>query len=71
MFNSKRIVKDVSAPLGNVSNSTGSAAANQAKLDVAKRLASKINMQRNLGAGTQVSSFIFQTNEVCNVFCVM
>ena len=51
MFNSKRVVKDITAPLGNAANS---AAANQAKLDVAKKLASKINMQKNL-AGNQVS----------------
>lgn len=50
MFNSKRTVKDISTPLGNVAGG----AANQAKLDVAKKLASRINMQRNLGTGTQV-----------------
>ena len=57
MFNSKRIVKDVAAPLGNFAG--GGAAANQAKLDVAKKLASKINMQRNLGTGSQVKNLSF------------
>lgn len=56
MFNSKKIVKDVSRPLigkqGAGSNQqAGSAnqqASNQAKLDIAKKLASKINLQKNL-----------------------
>jgi len=56
MFNSKKIVKDVAAPLGNVQGAGGSGganaagAANMAKLETAKRLASKINLQKNLGA---------------------
>ena len=62
MFNSKKTVKDVSRPLmgkSNGSNSTtittttgNGAPANQKKLDMAKMLASRINLQRNLG--TQV-----------------
>uniref|UniRef100_H2YF65 Probable ATP-dependent RNA helicase DDX46 n=1 Tax=Ciona savignyi TaxID=51511 RepID=H2YF65_CIOSA len=49
MFNSKKIVKDV---LGSSTTVVGEVA-NRAKLDVAKKLASKINMQRNLGTGAQ------------------
>uniref|UniRef100_A0A671Y2L5 Probable ATP-dependent RNA helicase DDX46 n=1 Tax=Sparus aurata TaxID=8175 RepID=A0A671Y2L5_SPAAU len=45
MFNSKKRVKDLSAP--------GSAAGNIQKLEMAKRLALKINAQKNLGAEAQ------------------
>uniref|UniRef100_F6TZX4 Probable ATP-dependent RNA helicase DDX46 n=2 Tax=Ciona intestinalis TaxID=7719 RepID=F6TZX4_CIOIN len=54
MFNSKKIVKDVLGSISNATTAPGAGVnANKAKLDVAKRLASKINMQRNLGAGAQ------------------
>ncbi|XP_076799595.1 putative ATP-dependent RNA helicase DDX46 isoform X1 [Clavelina lepadiformis] len=61
MFNSKKSVKDVTGPLANIATSSSgsgapaasAAGANKAKLDVAKRLASKINLQKNLGAGAQ------------------
>uniref|UniRef100_A0A7N6AY38 Probable ATP-dependent RNA helicase DDX46 n=1 Tax=Anabas testudineus TaxID=64144 RepID=A0A7N6AY38_ANATE len=45
MFNSKKRVKDLSAP--------GAAAGNIQKLEMAKRLALKINAQKNLGAEAQ------------------
>nr|CAB3237083.1 probable ATP-dependent RNA helicase DDX46 [Phallusia mammillata] len=49
MFNSKKTVKDVATPLGNTSSSGGGAAANVAKLEAAKRLASKISLVKNIG----------------------
>uniref|UniRef100_A0A8C7XBC4 Probable ATP-dependent RNA helicase DDX46 n=1 Tax=Oryzias sinensis TaxID=183150 RepID=A0A8C7XBC4_9TELE len=45
MFNSKKRVKDLSAP--------GGAAGNNQKLEMAKKLALKINAQKNLGAEAQ------------------
>lgn len=70
MFNSKKRVKDLSAP-GATSGSGGSVTAgaatpggaagialtsggNNQKLEMAKRLALKINAQKNLGAEAQV-----------------
>lgn len=70
MFNSKKRVKDLSAP-GSASASSGSgsssagvqgglpglgppSAGNIQKLEMAKRLALKINAQKNLGAEAQV-----------------
>lgn len=70
MFNSKKRVKDLSAP-GSSSGSSGAAtttatvagglpgfgptsAGNIQKLEMAKRLALKINAQKNLGAEAQV-----------------
>lgn len=54
MLAPKRIVKEIKAPLGALNPaSTGSPSGNQAatdKLELAKRLASRINMAKNLGA---------------------
>lgn len=59
MFNSKRTVKDVATPLGNAPGATGGsgggAAANLAKLEAAKRLASKISLVKNIGAQVGVT----------------
>lgn len=72
MFNSKKRVKDLSAPGGSGSSAAASNAAaaaasvgsltglampsagNIQKLEIAKKLALKINAQKNLGAEAQV-----------------
>lgn len=83
MFNSKKRVKDLSAPgaasgpAGSVTSAGGAtggppgvgptSAGNIQKLEMAKRLALKINAQKNLGAEAQVlqslscSHFLFST----------
>uniref|UniRef100_A0AAZ3SEN5 RNA helicase n=1 Tax=Oncorhynchus tshawytscha TaxID=74940 RepID=A0AAZ3SEN5_ONCTS len=61
MFNSKKRVKDLSAPGGG----PPSAAAVAAKLEMAKRLALRINAQKNLGAEAQVGDVMQQaTNAI-------
>ena len=49
MFASRKRVTDVTKPIANM-QTTDTKATNQQKLEMAKRLASLINMQRNLGA---------------------
>ncbi|XP_005995961.1 probable ATP-dependent RNA helicase DDX46 [Latimeria chalumnae] len=51
MFNSKKRVKDMAAPGG--SNAPAPTAGNAEKLEIAKKLALKINAQKNLGAEAQ------------------
>uniref|UniRef100_A0A8D0GZ15 Probable ATP-dependent RNA helicase DDX46 n=1 Tax=Sphenodon punctatus TaxID=8508 RepID=A0A8D0GZ15_SPHPU len=53
MFNSKKRVKDMAAP-GGTSNVPAPTAGNAEKLEIAKRLALRINAQKNLGAEAQV-----------------
>lgn len=53
MFNSKKRVKDMAAP-GGTSNVPAPTAGNAEKLEIAKRLALRINAQKNLGAESQV-----------------
>lgn len=52
MFNSKKRVKDMAAP--GTSNAPTPSAGNAEKLEIAKRLALRINAQKNLGAEAQV-----------------
>ncbi|XP_009867025.1 PREDICTED: probable ATP-dependent RNA helicase DDX46, partial [Apaloderma vittatum] len=52
MFNSKKRVKDMGAP--GTSNAPTPSAGNAEKLEIAKRLALRINAQKNLGAEAQV-----------------
>uniref|UniRef100_A0A7N8YHD4 Probable ATP-dependent RNA helicase DDX46 n=1 Tax=Mastacembelus armatus TaxID=205130 RepID=A0A7N8YHD4_9TELE len=52
MFNSKKRVKDLSAP-GAAAGPAGTVTTTAAKLEMAKRLALKINAQKNLGAEAQ------------------
>ncbi|XP_030430005.1 probable ATP-dependent RNA helicase DDX46 isoform X2 [Gopherus evgoodei] len=52
MFNSKKRVKDMAAP--GTSNVPTPTAGNAEKLEIAKRLALRINAQKNLGAEAQV-----------------
>ncbi|KAM6408530.1 putative ATP-dependent RNA helicase DDX46 [Rhynochetos jubatus] len=52
MFNSKKRVKDMAAP--GSSNAPTPSAGNAEKLEIAKRLALRINAQKNLGAEAQV-----------------
>ncbi|KYO20296.1 probable ATP-dependent RNA helicase DDX46 [Alligator mississippiensis] len=52
MFNSKKRVKDMAAP--GTSNAPTPTAGNAEKLEIAKRLALRINAQKNLGAEAQV-----------------
>ncbi|XP_066053629.1 probable ATP-dependent RNA helicase DDX46 [Chamaea fasciata] len=52
MFNSKKRVKDMAAP--GTSNAPAPSAGNAEKLEIAKRLALRINAQKNLGAEAQV-----------------
>uniref|UniRef100_A0A8C8LNS4 Probable ATP-dependent RNA helicase DDX46 n=1 Tax=Oncorhynchus tshawytscha TaxID=74940 RepID=A0A8C8LNS4_ONCTS len=55
MFNSKKRVKDLSAPGGGPPTNLGApSAGNIQKLEMAKRLALRINAQKNLGAEAQV-----------------
>ncbi len=51
MFASRKRVTDVAKPM--VNQTVVPSASNQQKLELAKRLASKINMQKNLGAEAQ------------------
>ncbi|XP_074647908.1 putative ATP-dependent RNA helicase DDX46 isoform X2 [Tubulanus polymorphus] len=51
MFASRKRVTDVAKPM--INQQSQPTATNQQKLELAKRLASKINMQRNLGAEAQ------------------
>ena len=51
MFASRKRVTDVAKPM--VNQTVAPSASNQQKLELAKRLASKINMQKNLGAEAQ------------------
>lgn len=53
MFNSKKRVKDMAAS-GGTSNVPAPTAGNAEKLEIAKRLALRINAQKNLGAEAQV-----------------
>ncbi|XP_014284233.1 probable ATP-dependent RNA helicase DDX46 [Halyomorpha halys] len=50
MLAPKRTVKEIRAPLGSVPNATGTGVAATDKLELARRLASRINMAKNLGA---------------------
>lgn len=52
MFNSKKRVKDMGTP--GTSNAPTPSAGNAEKLEIAKRLALRINAQKNLGAEAQV-----------------
>uniref|UniRef100_A0A8C9VZ83 Probable ATP-dependent RNA helicase DDX46 n=1 Tax=Scleropages formosus TaxID=113540 RepID=A0A8C9VZ83_SCLFO len=59
MFNSKKRVKDLSAPGGG-----GAGGGSAAKLELAKKLAIKINAQKNLGAEAQVDVMQQATNAI-------
>uniref|UniRef100_A0A7N9AKE1 Probable ATP-dependent RNA helicase DDX46 n=1 Tax=Mastacembelus armatus TaxID=205130 RepID=A0A7N9AKE1_9TELE len=59
MFNSKKRVKDLSAP-GAAAGLGPTSAGNIQKLEMAKRLALKINAQKNLGAEAQVCPDVMQ-----------
>ncbi|XP_051870678.1 probable ATP-dependent RNA helicase DDX46 isoform X2 [Pristis pectinata] len=58
MFNSKKRVKDMAMP--GASNTPVPSAGNAEKLEIAKRLALKINAQKNLGAEAQVIDDVMQ-----------
>ncbi|KAB0392315.1 hypothetical protein E2I00_008730, partial [Balaenoptera physalus] len=58
MFNSKKRVKDMAAP--GTSSVPAPTAGNAEKLEIAKRLALRINAQKNLGIESQVLSNLFQ-----------
>ncbi|KFP75935.1 putative ATP-dependent RNA helicase DDX46, partial [Apaloderma vittatum] len=63
MFNSKKRVKDMGAP--GTSNAPTPSAGNAEKLEIAKRLALRINAQKNLGAEAQVLDVMQQaTNAI-------
>ncbi|KFP69974.1 putative ATP-dependent RNA helicase DDX46, partial [Acanthisitta chloris] len=63
MFNSKKRVKDMAAP--GTSNAPTPSAGNAEKLEIAKRLALRINAQKNLGAEAQVMDVMQQaTNAI-------
>uniref|UniRef100_A0A7M4EW60 Probable ATP-dependent RNA helicase DDX46 n=1 Tax=Crocodylus porosus TaxID=8502 RepID=A0A7M4EW60_CROPO len=63
MFNSKKRVKDMAAP--GTSNAPTPTAGNAEKLEIAKRLALRINAQKNLGAEAQVFDVMQQaTNAI-------
>ncbi|KFQ39262.1 putative ATP-dependent RNA helicase DDX46, partial [Mesitornis unicolor] len=63
MFNSKKRVKDMAAP--GTSNAPTPSAGNAEKLEIAKRLALRINAQKNLGAEAQVFDVMQQaTNAI-------
>ncbi|XP_059681305.1 probable ATP-dependent RNA helicase DDX46 isoform X2 [Gavia stellata] len=63
MFNSKKRVKDMAAP--GTSNAPTPSAGNAEKLEIAKRLALRINAQKNLGAEAQVLDVMQQaTNAI-------
>uniref|UniRef100_A0A670J556 RNA helicase n=1 Tax=Podarcis muralis TaxID=64176 RepID=A0A670J556_PODMU len=64
MFNSKKRVKDM-ASSGGTSNVPAPTAGNAEKLEIAKRLALRINAQKNLGAEAQVLDVMQQaTNAI-------
>lgn len=58
MFNSKKRVKDMAAP--GTSSVPAPTAGNAEKLEIAKRLALRINAQKNLGIESQVLRTLFQ-----------
>ena len=58
MFNSKKRVKDMAAP--GTSSVPAPTAGNAEKLEIAKRLALRINAQKNLGIESQVLSNLFR-----------
>ena len=58
MFNSKKRVKDMAAP--GTSSVPAPTAGNAEKLEIAKRLALRINAQKNLGIESQVLSNSFR-----------
>uniref|UniRef100_A0A668A7I6 Probable ATP-dependent RNA helicase DDX46 n=1 Tax=Myripristis murdjan TaxID=586833 RepID=A0A668A7I6_9TELE len=62
MFNSKKRVKDLSAPAaaGGLTSLGAPSAGNIQKLEMAKRLALRINAQKNLGAEAQVGTDVMQ-----------
>uniref|UniRef100_A0A663MV69 Probable ATP-dependent RNA helicase DDX46 n=1 Tax=Athene cunicularia TaxID=194338 RepID=A0A663MV69_ATHCN len=62
MFNSKKRVKDMAAP--GTSNAPTPSAGNAEKLEIAKRLALRINAQKNLGAEAQVDVMQQATNAI-------
>uniref|UniRef100_A0A8C8VMZ4 Probable ATP-dependent RNA helicase DDX46 n=1 Tax=Pelusios castaneus TaxID=367368 RepID=A0A8C8VMZ4_9SAUR len=62
MFNSKKRVKDMAAP--GTSNVPTPTAGNAEKLEIAKRLALRINAQKNLGAEAQVDVMQQATNAI-------
>ncbi|KFO86462.1 putative ATP-dependent RNA helicase DDX46, partial [Buceros rhinoceros silvestris] len=63
MFNSKKRVKDMGTP--GTSNAPTPSAGNAEKLEIAKRLALRINAQKNLGAEAQVLDVMQQaTNAI-------
>lgn len=68
MFNSKKRVKDMAAP--GTSNAPAPSAGNAEKLEIAKRLALRINAQKNLGAEAQVMvPFHFKVRLLTDQFC--
>lgn len=82
MFNSKKRVKDMGTP--GSSNAPTPSAGNAEKLEIAKRLALRINAQKNLGAEAQVFVpfhfkvsrlqnffFFFKMFVQCSVFCFL
>lgn len=67
MFNSKKRVKDMGTP--GSSNAPTPSAGNAEKLEIAKRLALRINAQKNLGAEAQVFvPFHFKVTSLQNKF---
>lgn len=67
MFNSKKRVKDMGTP--GSSNAPTPSAGNAEKLEIAKRLALRINAQKNLGAEAQVFvPFHFKVSCLQNFF---
>uniref|UniRef100_A0A8C3LN53 Probable ATP-dependent RNA helicase DDX46 n=1 Tax=Chrysolophus pictus TaxID=9089 RepID=A0A8C3LN53_CHRPC len=62
MFNSKKRVKDMGTP--GSSNAPTPSAGNAEKLEIAKRLALRINAQKNLGAEAQVDVMQQATNAI-------
>lgn len=62
MFNSKKRVKDMAAP--GTSSVPAPTAGNAEKLEIAKRLALRINAQKNLGIESQVDVMQEATNAI-------
>lgn len=62
MFNSKKRVKDMAAP--GTSSVPAPTAGNAEKLEIAKRLALRINAQKNLGIESQVDVMQQATNAI-------